>query len=69
MTEPMLTEQAAAKRLERKPKTLRNWRSAGLGPPFVRYGRSVYYPQAGLDAWQKANLGDPPAVAATPEAA
>jgi hypothetical protein len=33
--------------------TLRNWRSQGRGPPFVKVGRQVLYPIVGLEAWER----------------
>ncbi len=32
--------------------TLRNWRSKGQGPAFVRVGKSVLYALADLEAWE-----------------
>jgi hypothetical protein len=34
-----------------KPKTLENWRSLGIGPPFYKIGSRVVYDAAELDAW------------------
>lgn len=31
--------------------TLRNCRSARIGPAYVRVGRAVFYPRADVDAW------------------
>lgn len=31
--------------------TLRNYRSARIGPAYVRVARSVFYPRAEVDAW------------------
>lgn len=36
--------------------TLRNWRSARIGPPYVKIGKAVLYPIAELDAWERKNL-------------
>jgi len=35
--------------------TLRYWRFAGLGPPFVKLGGRTKYDEAYLDAYVKAN--------------
>ncbi|QOZ55976.1 helix-turn-helix domain-containing protein [Bradyrhizobium sp. CCBAU 53338] len=35
--------------------TLRNWRAARIGFPFVRIGRAILYPIDALDAWDKAH--------------
>lgn len=39
----LLIEKEAAKALALSPKTLRNWRVIGAGPPFVRIGRLIRY--------------------------
>lgn len=36
--------------------TLRNWRSARVGPAFVKIGKAVLYPVDQLDAWDETNL-------------
>lgn len=36
--------------------TLRNWRAAKIGPPFVKIGKAVLYPILELEAWDKRNL-------------
>ncbi len=36
--------------------TLRNWRAARVGPPFVKIGKAVLYPVDELDAWDRKNL-------------
>ncbi len=41
--EPLFTELDAAKFLNTHPGTLRNWRSKGGGPPFVKVGNAVRY--------------------------
>jgi Helix-turn-helix domain len=33
--------------------TLKNWRSQGRGPPFVKIGRQVLYPIEQLEAWER----------------
>jgi hypothetical protein len=35
--------------------TLRNWRSQGRGPPYVKVGRTVLYPHAALKTWELTN--------------
>jgi len=49
-----LTEQEVAARWRGvvSPGTLRNWRSQGRGPLFVKIGRAVLYPVSGLEAWE-----------------
>lgn len=36
-------------------RTLANWRSAGVGPAFVKIGGTVMYRIDHLEAWEKAN--------------
>lgn len=48
---PFLTEAEAAARLSLAPKTLRNWRSAGVGPAPLKLGSAVRYHLGALDAW------------------
>ena len=46
--EPLLTEQDAARVLNTHPGTLRNWRSKGMGPAFIKVGDAVRYSPDGL---------------------
>jgi len=46
----MTTEEVAVW-LQIAQKTLRNWRSAGLGPPTVKLYSAVRYDRAAVDAW------------------
>jgi len=36
--------------------TLRNWRCAGRGPPFIKVGRAVLYPLEDLETWEARQL-------------
>lgn len=36
--------------------TLRNYRSARIGPAYVRVGRAIFYPRAEVDAWLAAQV-------------
>lgn len=36
--------------------TLRNWRSARIGPGFVKIGKAILYPSDVLDAWDAKNM-------------
>jgi len=38
--------------------TLRNWRSAKRGPPFVKLGVRASYPLAGVEAWEREHAGE-----------
>ena len=51
MTSHLLTTTEAAAALALAPKTLRNWRSQGLGPPFIRLGGAIRYRETDLLAW------------------
>lgn len=46
----------AAERLKCSKGTLANWRTAGGGPRFIKYGRKVLYPEAELIAFEQKNL-------------
>ena len=51
---PFLTRKEAARLLGRRPKTLANWASTGVGPPFLRFGRRVLYRSEDLLRWLQA---------------
>jgi predicted DNA-binding transcriptional regulator AlpA len=53
---PFLTEAQAATRLSLAPKTLRNWRSTGVGPSPLKLGSAVRYHQDALDTWALAQV-------------
>jgi hypothetical protein len=38
------TAKEVADRLKRKDKTIYRWRKTGFGPPFVKIGKTYYYP-------------------------
>jgi predicted DNA-binding transcriptional regulator AlpA len=42
---------AEADRLNLSPKTLENWRSIGVGPPFLKLGARVVYDEIEVDKW------------------
>lgn len=46
-----LTDTQVSVRTGLARQTLANWRVTGYGPPFVRWGRVVRYPEAALVAW------------------
>lgn len=54
-----LTDDEQARVLLLTPRTLRNWRRLGKGPPYVRVGKRIFYPLAGNAAWLKANEQTP----------
>jgi hypothetical protein len=47
---------AAARWLGLSESTLEKWRLVGCGPPFRKFGRSVAYARADLEAWASINL-------------
>jgi hypothetical protein len=46
----------AAERLRVSVGTLANWRTAGEGPKFLKFGRRVLYPVPELEAFERASL-------------
>lgn len=36
--------------------TLRNWRALKVGPSFLKLGKSILYPLAELEAWERKNM-------------
>jgi hypothetical protein len=48
----VVSERVAAEAIGCHPDTLRNWRRAGIGPPWIRMGpRAIRYPVKDLRAW------------------
>lgn len=48
-----LTSKELATRWRLSEKTLANWRHGRKGPPFVRIGAKVLYPNEGIQAFEK----------------
>lgn len=48
-----LTPEETAARLRLEPKTLANWRSKRVGPPFRKFGSRVLYPLDLLEQWER----------------
>lgn len=61
------TEREAGEYLGKPPKTLANWRSARIGPPYYKVGGSIRYDEADLDSWLNEHRVVP--VAGGPDAA
>lgn len=55
--EQLMTEQEAAEMLSRSVKTLRNDRSLGRGPKWVKLGRSVRYKLSDVLAYVNSRAG------------
>lgn len=51
MASKALSDVQAAERLNIKPQTLRKWRLEGVGPAWVKFGRSVRYLEEDLIGW------------------
>lgn len=50
--EPFLTEAEAAEVIRVSPRTMRRWRTEGIGPPVAGYaGRRALYRRSELLAW------------------
>ena len=47
----LISPEQAAAMLGIARQTLAKWRWAGFGPPFVKVGRKIAYPQRELDKW------------------
>lgn len=51
-----LRPKEAAARIGVSHNTLANWRVSGEGPRYLKFGRMVLYPEAEIEAWEKAHL-------------
>lgn len=49
--EPLLAPRQVAAILQISPKTLRNWRSLGIGPTYRKYGRLARYDRQDVLHW------------------
>ncbi len=47
----LLTEEEAAKLTKMSERTLQAWRVREVGPPYIRFGRTVRYRRRDLVAW------------------
>jgi hypothetical protein len=52
----LFTTPEAADHLRLRPKTLENWRSAGVGPGYLRLGGRVAYPRGELEKFKRSCL-------------
>lgn len=55
MTASLLSPKAVADRTGLANQTLANWRSLKTGPPWVKVGRLVRYPEDRLETWLAEN--------------
>lgn len=51
----LLPKEVAA-RLRINVGTLANWRTAGCGPKFIKFGHKILYPLSEIEAFEKASL-------------
>src|SRR5690242_167240 len=61
MAKKLLEVAAVAERLQLASGTLAKWRVRGGGPPFLKLGAKVLYPEDELEAW----LGSQPLLSST----
>lgn len=52
-------EQTTADELGLVARTLRLWRRKGKGPPYAKFGRNVFYPDAERAEWLKGRIINP----------
>lgn len=52
----LLTPRDVSERLGVRSTTLKRWRIAGGGPPYVKFGRIVRYPEDRFEAWLAVHL-------------
>ncbi|MGJ9402873.1 helix-turn-helix domain-containing protein [Arthrobacter sp. KK5.5] len=50
----LLSRAETARWLHQSPKTLTNWASSGIGPPYRRIGRAALYLESDLISWMEA---------------
>jgi hypothetical protein len=66
-TSPYMDENDAGAYIRVAPGTLKNWRSRGLGPPYLKIGGLVVYHRPALNDWMLARTVIPvPRAAASP---
>lgn len=63
----LLTQEEAAAFLHKSPRVLRFWRTAGIGPAFVKLGKTVLYNRQDLIAYVRSNTVQPSVRAAFEE--
>jgi hypothetical protein len=63
----LLTQGEAAVFLHKSPRVLRFWRTAGIGPAYVKLGKTVLYNREDLIAYIRSNTVQPSVRAAFEE--
>ena len=66
-TVELLTQQEASAVLHKTPRVLRFWRTAGIGPAYVKLGKTVLYDRNDLIAYVRSNTVQPSVRAAIEE--
>ena len=63
----LLTQEGAAAFLHKSPRVLRLWRTAGIGPAYVKLGKTVLYNRDDLITYVRSNTVQPSVRAAFEE--
>jgi hypothetical protein len=66
-TVELLTPEEASAVLHKSPRVLRYWRTAGIGPAYVKLGKTVLYDRNDLIAYVRSNTVQPSVRAAIEE--
>jgi hypothetical protein len=67
VTVELLTQEEAAAFLHKSPRVLRLWRTAGIGPAYVKLGKTVLYNRDDLITYVRSNTVQPSVRAAFEE--
>lgn len=51
LPDPLWTQRQTAEYLGKVERTLERWRRDGVGPRYLRVGRTIRYRRADVDAW------------------
>lgn len=51
LPDPLMTQRQTADYLGKVERTLERWRRDGVGPRYLRVGRTIRYRRADVDAW------------------
>jgi hypothetical protein len=51
-----LSEEAAAAAIGKSLRTLRQWRRRGIGPPYVKFGRTIRYRKPFVEHFRQAEI-------------